>query len=169
MEQTPSEKFITLICSLYADSYDDRIENTAPPTAGDSPRPAGPDWEPGMQANHRSLAEFQKELSDEHGIRVSTSKLRKILITGGCWSTARSREVAALYEQYHSIPRVAEALGVSPELVTMYLPYGKGVYDLEEKSEGAKRTAKWRARHHSHTTTMATRLSSDQPQQTEEE
>ena len=62
---TPSEKYIKMICTLYGSTYDDRIENTAPPTGG---RPAGSNWEPGRQADHRSLASFQKELRDEHGM-----------------------------------------------------------------------------------------------------
>ena len=35
--------------------------------------------------------------------------------------------------------------GASPELVTMYLPYQKVVYGLEEKSDGAKRMERRRA------------------------
>ena len=49
-----------------------------------------------------------------------------------------------LYEKYGSIPRVAKELGVTDALVTMYLPYGKTVYDLEEKSGNAKRIKRWR-------------------------
>ena len=62
----------------------------------------------------------------------------------GCWSTQTSREVAKLYEEYGTISLVAKKLGVSTELVTMYLPYGKVVYDLEEKSGNARRIEKWR-------------------------
>ena len=72
---------------------------------------------------------------------------RKILITGGLWSTERSREVAELFEQYGSVKRVAEELGLSPGLVITYLPYQKTVYDLEEKSGNAKRIDRWRERH----------------------
>lgn len=133
----PSQEFIDLICSLYGDTYDDREEDS---------RPGGEDWEPGMKALHTSLAEFQKELKDIHDITLSTAKIRKILITGNCWTTERSREVAELYERYQSISRVAAELGVSDALVTMYLPYGKVVYDLEDKSGGAKRVQRWRER-----------------------
>ena len=144
MDQTPSEKFIQKICSLYGDMYDDRIENTAPPTAGDKKKEAGLDWEPGTPARHQSLSAFQKELKEQHGIILSTSKLRKILITGRCWTTKRSREVAELFEQYHSISKVAHALGVTSALVTMYLPYNKTVYEIDEKSPAARKTEKWR-------------------------
>ena len=119
---------------LYDDVYDDREEDT---------RPGGEDWEPGKTAEHLSLAAFQREL-EEKNIKLSTAKIRKILITGGCWTTKRSREVAELYKTYGSISRVAEELGVSTALVTMYLPYEKAVYDLEKRSGNAKRQQRWR-------------------------
>lgn len=133
----PSKDFINLICSLYGDAYDDREEDS---------KPGGEDWEPGMKALHTSLAAFRKTLIDDYGIELSTAKIRKILITGGLWSTERSREIAALYEKHHDIKRVAKELGVSEALVTMYLPYERVVYDLEEKSGGAKRCDRWRRR-----------------------
>jgi len=70
---TPSEKYIKMICTLYGSTYDDRIENTAPSTGG---RPAGSNWEPGRQADHRSLASFQKELRDEHGM-ITIYRIKK--------------------------------------------------------------------------------------------
>lgn len=97
-----------------------------------------------MKASHTSLSAFQRKLRDVHEIELSTAKIRKILITGGCWSTERSREVERLFEKYGTINRVASELGMSPELVTMYLPYKKTVYDLETKSSNARRCEKWR-------------------------
>ena len=135
-KKDPSGDFIRYICDLYGDVYDDREEDS---------RPGGADWEPGAKAAHLSLSAFQRELK-ERGIELSTAKIRKILITGGCWTTERSREVASLYQQYKSVKRVAEALELSPSLVTMYLPYEKVVYDLDEKSGGAKRAARCRER-----------------------
>ena len=110
---SPSQEFINWICSLYNDVYDDREEDSSI---------GGEDWVPGEKALHTSLRAFQKELNDM-GIELSTAKLRKILITGGRWTTERSREVAELYEKYHSISRVASELRVSTALVTMYLLY----------------------------------------------
>ena len=137
-KKDPSRDFIHLICSLYHDSYDDREEDS---------RPGGESWVPGQKALHTSLEAFRRELRDVHGIELSTAKIRKILITGGLWSTERSREVAELFEQYGSVKRVAEELGLSPGLVITYLPYQKTVYDLEEKSGNAKRIDRWRERH----------------------
>lgn len=134
---TPSQEFINLICTLYNDTYDDREEDS---------RLGGEDWIPGMKANHQSLTAFQKGLKDNHGIELSTAKIRKILITGGRWTTERAREVADLYAEYGSISRVADELGCSTALVTMYLPYGKTVYDLEDRSGNARRIQRWRKR-----------------------
>ena len=134
-KKNPSKEYIDMICRIYGDKYDDREEDS---------RPGGEDWEPGMKASHTSLSAFQRKLRDIHGIELSTAKIRKILITGECWTTERSREVADLYEKYHSISDIADELGMSTELVTMYLPYKKVVYDLEEKSRNARRIQRWR-------------------------
>ena len=103
-KKDPSREFITQICELYGDVYDDREEDS---------RPGGDDWQPGVPANHTSLAAFQKTLK-EKGIELSTAKIRKILITGGVYTTERSREVAELFERYKSVKLVAAELGLCP-------------------------------------------------------
>ncbi len=131
----PGKEYIQMICGLYGDIYDDRNEDS---------RFGGKDWVPGRKAKHLSLSAFQKELKDK-GIYLSTAKIRKILISGGCWSTEQSREAARLYRQYGSVTKVAEKMDVSAPMATMYLPYEKGVYDLEEKSSDAKRMERYRS------------------------
>lgn len=98
-KQEPSIEFVEYICNLYGDVYDDRIEDSRPPTAGTEFRNPGEDWKPGQVADHKSLNAFQKELK-AMGIALSTSKIRKILITGNCWTTERSRKIAELFEIY---------------------------------------------------------------------
>ena len=139
-KKDPSKEFIDRICELYADSYDDRVEDSAL---------GGGDWAPGTKAKHTSLAAFKRALEEEYDIELSTAKIRKILITGGLWSTSTSREIQECYERLGSIKKVAGELGVTPALVTMYLPYEKSVYDLEEKSSGARCTERWRERRRS--------------------
>lgn len=143
MPKTPSIDYINFICSLYNDVYDDRIEDT---------KPGGLDWIPGATADHKSLAAFQKELT-EQGIKLSRSKLQKILISGGCWSTERSREVQELYAKYSrktkpekAVRTIAAELDISVVNVNINLPYEKVVYDLENKSSNAKRIDRWRAK-----------------------
>lgn len=140
---TPSTDYINYICSLYGSSYDDRVEDT---------KPGGADWIPSMQAYHKSLAAFQKEL-EEQGTKLSRSKLQKILISGGCWSTERSREVQELYAKYvkkmkpeEAVKKIAGELEISTVNVNINLPYGKVVYALENKSGNAKRIDRWRAK-----------------------
>lgn len=140
---TPSIEYINYICSLYNDVYDDRIEDT---------KPGGVDWIPGAPADHKSLAVFQKELA-EQGIKLSRSKLQKILISGSCWTTERSREVQELYTKYaktmkseDAVRKIAVELGISTVSVNINLPYEKVVYALENKSGNAKRIDRWRAK-----------------------
>lgn len=154
-----SKEYIYYICNLYADIYDDRIEDCRPPVAGDELRTAGEDWRPGQVAAHKSLIAFQKELKAK-GIELSSSKLRKVLISGGCWSTERSREVLSLFDHYTAdradggeglmpdaaIKNIAADLKVSVATVSMNLPYQNVVYKLENKSSNAVRCARYKER-----------------------
>lgn len=153
----PASEYIEYICSLYGDVYDDRVEDTRPPTAGVEVRVPGPDWVPCQTAKHKSHIAFQKELEDM-GIKLSSSKIRKILITGGCWSTERSREVGELFEVFtklrgeggkgmqsdEAVSRIAVELDVSNVTVSVNLPYQNVVYKLENKSSNAKRCARYK-------------------------
>ncbi len=154
-----STEFIQKICTIYGDHYDDRLEDSRPPAAGkkngqSNKRLAGEDWEPGMPAAHKSLAAFQKELVEKHGISLSTSKIRKLLVSGGCWSTERSREVQALYDELtqpqsgvkpeKAIEIISTQLGISKVTVDINLSYINGVNRLENKSKNAVRCAKYR-------------------------
>lgn len=158
-KQEPSKEYIEYICSLYGDIYDDRIEDSRPPAAGDDFRDPGDDWKPGQEADHKSLNAFQKELSDM-GIKLSTSKIRKILITGDCWTTERSREIAEMFERYttekasggfglsedQAVKRIAAELEVSLVTVNVNLPYRNVVYNLENRSSNAVRCARYKER-----------------------
>ena len=158
-EDPVSTAFIQEICGIYGDRYDDRQEDSRPPAAGKKNgkadrRVAGEDWEPGMPAAHKSLGALQKELVEKHGIRLSTSKIRKVLISGGCWTTERSREVQALYNELtqsqsginpeKAIYMISIQLGISKAAVDVNLPYINGVNGLEQKSQNARRCAKYR-------------------------
>jgi len=81
---------------------------------------------------------------------ISATKVRKILITEGLWESDRSREIRALSDAGKSSQEIAEALNVSRAMVQNYLPYEKGLYDEEEKSETAIRSEKYRKRNRSY-------------------
>lgn len=156
---TPSQDYIDYICSLYNDRYDDRIENNAPPTAGEQVRTPGEDWKPGTPANHKSLTAFQRELKDR-GIDMSTSKIKKILITGGLWTTERTRSIQALFSLYTASPeeggkwmteaeaikKIAAEKGISIVSVSVSLPYSSGVYNLPKLSLNAQRCRRYQER-----------------------
>lgn len=158
-DNLPSKDYIEYICELYDDVYDDRIENCCPPMAGKARQKAGEYWMPGERAHHKSLITFQNELL-ELGIKLSTTKLRKILITGGRWTTKRSREIAGLFDTYTrpvteggkgldsdiAIRKIAEDLKVSIVTVNVNLPYKNVVYKLEERSKNAVRCARYKER-----------------------
>ena len=149
MRGDPSKDYIDYLCRLYGDSYDDREEDSSP---------GGIDWAPGKTADHKSLSAFKKELEETYDIKLSNSKILKILITGGVWSTERTREVGYLYEtmttpvadggegleKKAAMKRIAEELEISQAMVCMSLPYGRTVYDLEDKSSNAVRCDRWR-------------------------
>ena len=92
-------------------------------------------------------------------IFILFKKIRKILITGGLWSTERSREIEALFNQYirpmskggaglkrdSAVAKIASDLNISVVTVSVNLPYESVVYNLEHKSSNAKRCAKYRA------------------------
>ena len=157
--ERPSMEYIDYICNLYADIYDDRMEDSRPPAAGDELRTAGEDWRPGQEAAHKSLNAFQRELKSK-GIELSSSKIRKILISGGCWSTERNREIISLFEHYTAdkadggeglksevaVKNIAADLNVSVATVSMNLPYQNVVYKLENKSSNAVRCARYKER-----------------------
>ena len=141
---TPSEEYITYICSLYGDSYDDREEDS---------KPKGRDWTPWAAAAHKSLSAFQKELEGK-GIKLSRTKLQKILISGGCWSTERSRAIQHMYSEARmeglppkaAMKKVSAELRISTVAVNINLPYEKVVYKLAQKSRNARRIEKCRGK-----------------------
>ena len=147
----PGTQYIERICRMYGDAYDDREEDS---------RIGGDSWEPGKTSLHKSIRRFQIELEQVYGIRLSRTKIQKILITGLRWTTERSREIYRLFEEYtqdvqaggkglnpkDAIRAIAAHLGISTVAVSINLPYLKGVYELEEKSPNAKRIEKYRGR-----------------------
>ena len=66
-ERDPGQEYIRRVCALYNDRYDDREEDS---------RPGGESWAPGKLALHTSLESFRRELEKDHGIRLSTAKIR---------------------------------------------------------------------------------------------
>ena len=77
---------------------------------------------------------------------LSPMKTRKILITGGCYSTDISAEIEALYKDGKTIEEIAELLSMTTANVNSYLPYERIIYKMDERSVEADRQQRYRDR-----------------------
>ena len=75
---------------------------------------------------------------------VSSGKIRKVLITNGLWSNSRSEEVGKLFKEGLSPEKIAKKLNISVKTVNAYLPYSKGDYLGDYRSDNALRIEKMR-------------------------
>lgn len=88
-----------------------------------------------------------------HSIRktaslLSTNQIRvqRVLITEGLWSSQTSAAVEDLHNRGLSVGEIAEELCMTPVNVQNYLPYSKGIYNREHKTDNARRIALYRER-----------------------
>lgn len=88
---------------------------------------------------------------------ISTTKVRKILITENLWSSERSEQIRQLHDQGKSSLEIAVILGVNISMVQNYLPYEKGLYDEPNKTGTAIRSEKYRNRNRSYAETIQAR------------
>ena len=77
---------------------------------------------------------------------LSPMKTRKILITGGVYSTDISTEVDALYKDGKTVGEIAELLSMTAANVNSYLPYERIIYNMDERSVEADRQQRYRDR-----------------------
>jgi len=75
------------------------------------------------------------QISDMLGISVV--KTRRILITEGLWHSRSSDEIGELYKKNYTVKQIAEELHMTEKNVQAYLPYSKGLYGLDKKSDSA--------------------------------
>ena len=79
-------------------------------------------------------------------MELSPMKTRKILITGGAYSTELSTEIGKLYRDGKTVAEIAEMLNTTPANVNSYLPYERIIYNMNERSVEADRQARYRER-----------------------
>lgn len=77
---------------------------------------------------------------------LSPMKARKILITGGCYSTDLSTEIGELYKDGKTVGEIAVLLSMTSANVNSYLPYERIIYNMEERSVEADRQQRYRDR-----------------------
>lgn len=75
-------------------------------------------------------------------------KVRRVLITEGLWSSRTSEEIGALWENGMTVPEIAEELCLSEKNIQSYLPYTRGQYGGENRSNTAIRSSIYRERMH---------------------
>ena len=75
-------------------------------------------------------------------------KVRRVLITEGLWSSRTSEDIGALWEKGMTVPEIAEALCLSEKNIQSYLPYTRGQYVGENRSNTAIRSSIYRERMH---------------------
>lgn len=85
-----------------------------------------------------------KDIAREIG--VSVTKVRRVLITEGLWSSRSSQQVGELHAQGLSTQEIATRLGVTDKAVESYLPYSKGAYGDSNRSDSAIRSEAYRER-----------------------
>lgn len=77
---------------------------------------------------------------------ISPMKVRKIIITGGVYSTELSSSIEDLYKSGKTPAEIADLLHMTVANVNSYLPYEKIIYNMEERSVGADRQVRYRER-----------------------
>ena len=79
-------------------------------------------------------------------VKLSNSKVRKILITEGLFSNRISEQAALLKAHGRTREEIAKILAISVNSVSSYLPYERGQYNLDEKTSDANKSSLYRER-----------------------
>lgn len=111
-----------------------------------------PDYDP--KKIMQELIDITKELYDRKlsyrqiakELDLSVSKVIKLLITGGVYSSDICRKINQLYASGKTIPEIQKSLNISRASVQAYLPYKKCVYNAKELSLNAERIRRYRQR-----------------------
>ena len=77
---------------------------------------------------------------------ITVMKARKLLITGGLFSTAISRRVQGLHAQGLTVAQITEETGLKRASINSYLPYAHIIYNLPDISIKAERQKQYRVR-----------------------
>ena len=113
------KKMVNMACELIAEPYDDCVERDA-------------------------TLPSMNEVACEMGITII--KLKRLLISGGFYSSATSRDVQKMFNDKRNIKQICEALNIRPATVYANLPYSKGVYNLQEPSLYSDQSVRYRKR-----------------------
>ena len=73
-------------------------------------------------------------------------KVRRVLITEGLWNSNTSVQIGSLYARGLSVAEIAKQLFISEKNVQSYLPYSRGQYGGDNRSDEAVRSEVYRER-----------------------
>ena len=113
------QELLTAVCDYYGDPVDDR-QSEAP--------------------DHISLHDVAERFD------ITVMKARKLLITGGLYSTSLSRRIQELHAQGMTVAQITEETGLKRASINSYLPYTNIVYNLPDISIKAERQKQYRVR-----------------------
>ena len=116
---TTMQELLDVVCDYYGDPVDDRKEE---------------------DPDHVSL----HDVADRFNITVM--KARKLLITGGLYSTSLSRKVQEFHAQGLTVAQITEETGLKRASINSYLPYAHIIYNLPDISIKAERQKQYRVR-----------------------
>ena len=116
---TTMQELLIAVCDYYGDPVDDR--NSEDP-------------------DHVSL----HDVADRFNITVM--KARKLLITGGRYSTSLSRKVQELHAEGLTVAQITEEIGLKRASINSYLSYAHIIYNLPDISIKAERQKQYRVR-----------------------
>ncbi len=116
---TTMQELLTAVCEYYGNPVDDRKEE---------------------DPDHVSLHDVAEEFN------ITVMKARKLLITGGLYSTSLSRRVQDLHNQGLTVLQITEKTGLKRASINSYLPYTNIIYNLPDISIKAERQKQYRVR-----------------------
>lgn len=79
-------------------------------------------------------------------LKIYPIKVRRVLITEGLWSSRTSEAIGTLWNQGMTVSEIAEKLCLSEKNIQSYLPYTRGQYGGENRSDTAVRSGIYRER-----------------------
>ncbi len=130
-------ELVEKICSFFGRVYDDFEEERHQALRGHTP--GDEKWEEIMMGDP-TINETAEEFD------ITSMKVRKLLITGGCYDTEMYRGVKRLKEKGMSVEQIAEKLQKKPGTIRSYLPYERVIYNLEKRSVNADRLQRFKQR-----------------------
>jgi len=135
--EAEQNKIIEEVCTFFGRVYDDFEEERHKMLRGIKKEDAR--WEEIMMGDPTI-----NETAEEFGI--TTKKVRKLLIMGGCYSTTTTQAIQEKIKEGKTVEQIAEEIGKKPITVRSYLPYEKVIYNLEERSVNADRLVRFKER-----------------------